>query len=105
VHRHDQSAQLPGGEILHLVDQDRDRSPAFLCRLGHRDKQARQIDLQIPAVRGASLRLDVDPDVYLADRDSDPCDEALQHRETPTRLVPRPGEPVELEEEPAQVGS
>jgi hypothetical protein len=103
VHGHNEGAQLLVVEVLHFVDQQGHGRPAFLGGLSHGKKEIGEINLQVPAVRRAPLRFDVEADFDVSHGDFDAVEEAFQHRESAFDFVAGPCEAVQVVKHLAQM--
>lgn len=59
---------------------------------------------EAPLHCSALFRLDVQPDVDIANGELDRADEAAQYGQATLDLVPHPDDPIEVEQQPSQVG-
>jgi hypothetical protein len=101
VERHEHSAQVLFGEVLDLVDDDRDARLGGLGSLPDGHQQRREIDLEVPAVR---LGRRGDGDVDVAHRDPERAREAAQGGDGARHVLLRSIDATEPQEDGAQGG-
>ena len=106
MHGHDERTEFLLAEILQLVDQERDGNLTFLGSLRDGNKQVGKVAFEIPAVRRAIFRINIEADFDVAQRHlAQSIYKTLEHGQTAFGFAPPTGCSVQLEQQLTQRGN